>query len=347
MRESAAACQVMVSLGGMYREFFGGTLDTPARAILAEAVEIADRLADPYSVNLPWVELGHVAYSDDLYEDAIDCWTRALRAAQSVRNHERTADGFNRLAQAFIAAGRLDEGERALAEAMEAAKVLPDTLGGRRDKEMYIRRHLGMLRQAAGDLDGAIAVLAESAATYRARRSTNGLFRTLLMLADCLYERGARSEIDVLRPELEDLAGRTRMADWIARWQCLVGHLAVDDWRAAGDAAVTAYGDALVTAVRWNARTLDHTATRILWRLSLLEASDGHERPSNVLAGLRAQWRTVRIDNVPMPDVVAAARGRDPRDPSRVSHDADFLSNRKGIASLSWSRRPPRLWEGL
>jgi tetratricopeptide (TPR) repeat protein len=73
------------------------------------------------------------------------------------------ANALNRLAQAFMAREELDNAEKVLTSAMEMAKRLPDTLGAGKDKEMYIKRHFGILYQMRGEYERAIKYYSESA----------------------------------------------------------------------------------------------------------------------------------------------------------------------------------------
>ena len=340
LEESAAASQVLAALGGLGREHFGGA----RLALLERSLEIAQKVGEPFATYSAYVELGHYYFSVAAYGQAEDLWRRALTMAQSSQSPERIADAHNRLAQALMASDRLDEASIALDAAMEAASQLPDTLGGRRDKEMYIKRHLGMLHHAKGDFETAIRYLSASTKTYRQRKSTHGLFRNVVLLSECLYDAGSYAQIGELTRDGDNLAARSKMGDWVSRWLILKGNLALDSSADQGvDRGVVAtYGEALLVGSRWSVEALDQAAGRILWKLRAMADGGAPERAAAIAGSLREFWREASQDR-------RAALTTAPRRPTELSGlrtHAQRLLDGDPVEALHGAPRP-MLWDGL
>ncbi len=351
LEETAAGCRVLVDLGAMGREHHGGERSDQARlGLLEQALGIARKVGDPFGAYSAYVELGHLHFNRDCYSEAEEMWREALRMAVLSQNPGRIADAHNRLAQALLGSGRFDDAQSELDSAMEAASRLPDTLGGRRDMEKYIRRHLGMLQHARREFGAAIATFSESTKTYRDRKSINGLFRNLVLLAECLYEAGDPSRIKELTAEGDDLAVRSGMGDWVCRWLVLNGNLRLDE-RAldAGSVAEVAqlYRDALVAGLEWNYRTLDWTAARILWKLSTMTEPDEEGRARAVLTDLADTLWDVQIHGEPISVVLARKRAAEARGSSARKDDADLLFGWSPGLAVPRPRRLPMPWDGL
>lgn len=349
-RDTSAGCQILLTLAGLHRDLLGGTSIEAAQSAVREAADISSRIGDPYSTLSALLELGQMQYAVDDYDGALDAWGRGLQIARSMRNAERTADMLNRHALGLIAESRLPEAQRTLDEAMVVAGSLPDTLGGRRDKEMYIRRHYGLLYLATGDLAAATDILEQSANTYRARQSTNGLFRTLVLLAESQYQEGSHEKVEGLVEEIREVASRTSLAGWVARWRVLEANRMVDSWIASrGELgpAIATYLEALVIALRWNPWTVDQVGAQIVVKIGSIADGAGVEPASEVLATLRARWKAARLAGRPLADVRRDALLGDMPGFGNVTGDSDFLDNRKGLSAIRHPRRFPRPWDGL
>lgn len=351
LEETAAGCQILVALGAMGREHHGGQRSDQSRlGLLERALAIAQKVGDAFGAYSAYVELGHLHFNRDRYAEAEEMWRQALRMAELSQNPERIADGHNRLAQDLLASGRFDDAQAELDSAMEAASRLPDTLGGRRDKEMYIRRHLGLLHLARREYGAAIATFSESTKTYRDRKSTYGLFRNVVLLAECLYEAGGASRIQELISEGDDLAVRSGLGDWVSRWLVLKGHLRLDAAPLhAGSVADAArlYRDALVAGLEWNYRTLDLAAARVLSKLSATTDPDDEGRGRAVLAHLADNLWDLQIQGEPISVVLARKRTAEASGQSTERDDAGLLFGWGSGLPVPVPRRVPMPWDGL
>ena len=211
---------------------------------------------------------------------------------------------------------------------------------------MYIQRHMGVLCHETGRCHNAVSVLQRSAATDRRRRSTNSQFRTLVLQAECLYHVGSIDELEALQAELAEVASRTSLGDWVARWECIDGHIRMDRWLE-GSVSVTevtgAYIAALVSGLGWSRDALDGVASRILWRVSLIPGGQA-DCARELIEHLRLAWhRSLSEGQIPSESHDAARR----KVASRPAANAEFLLDQRPAAQVLATRSEPHAWEGL
>ncbi len=266
--ESLAGCMILLNLAHTYPH---PSIDK--EKLLKRALDISHKIEEPLCRYNAFVELGHLYLTSQRYSKAKKMWLKALNVANACRNDERIAEAFNRVAQSLIAIGELPEAENHLNAAMKTAKRLPNTLGGFKDKEMYIKRHFGVFHYISGDCNEAIKYLNESAKTYRKRKSTNGFLRTLVLLAECLYEIGGHSELKSIIFEIEKVASKASIMDFVARSIVLRANILLDNLNNHTDHSqlnkvLQMYQKAIKTALECNVYALDDTIDRILWKLN-------------------------------------------------------------------------------
>ncbi len=341
MEESAAGC---IILSAVASTFFA---EPTKRIELAKrALEISQRIGAPFFAYNPYVELGHVYLDIGDYPKAEMAWRAALEIAKKHSNDARIADALNRLAHALMAMGRLSEAEEVLNSAMTAAKQLPETLGAGLDKQMYIKRHFGMLYQMRKDYDKAIQYYSESAQIYRQRRSTGGRLRTLVLLAGCLFEAGRGHEIGNLVQEIEQCATPLRNSEMAASWQAIQGHLLMSqaiNGESQADAAVTKYGEALKTALEAHITGVYEIANRIFWRLGLLK-SDANLTMPYVLQGLTEFWKQGRSGDQSLISLESEKRRKFIGGSTEIYLAPDLLSQFDTALKQGLLRRTPAPW---
>jgi tetratricopeptide (TPR) repeat protein len=291
--ESAAGCIVLSAIAS-------SLTDEPIKKeeFAKRALEISQRIGEPFYAYSPYVELGHLYLDTGEYAKAEEMWRAAVALAQKFHNDARIADSLNRLASALMAQGKLGEAEEVLNSAMEAAKRLPDTLGAGQDKEMYIKRHFGILYQTKGEYDKAIQYYSESAQIYRQRHSIGGRLRTLGLLANCLYGAGRYDQIGQLRPEVESLMPKMQSNEIVASWLIVQGHMLLDDaleYKVDLSVAIEKYCDTLRVALEGNhIIALDEMLNRIFWKLEKVIAIGKRQEAILVLQGLLRYWKEGR-----------------------------------------------------
>lgn len=340
--ESVAGCIVLSAIASTY-------FAEPAKKIeLAKrALGISQRIGEPFFAYNPYVELGPVYLDVGDYFNAEMAWRAAQEIAQKYSNDARIADAFNRLAHALMAMGRLSEAEEVLNSAMTAAKRLPDTLGAGRDKEMYIKRHFGMLYQMRKEYDKAIQYYSESAQIYRERRSTGGRLRTLVLLAGCLFEASHRQEIDSLAQEIEACATQLKISEMVAGWQTVQGHLLVGDGikaRTQIDEVVAKYGEALKTALQSHITVVYEIVNRIFWRLSLLVSADAEAEAVLILRKLIEFWKDGRIEDKSLLTLESEKRQRFIGGSDEIHLESHVLTQFEIALTQGLPKRRPSPW---
>jgi tetratricopeptide (TPR) repeat protein len=343
MEETAAGCIIISAVASTY-------FDEPSKRIQLNkrAIDISKRIGEPFIAYNPYVELGHVYLDIGDYLKAEKSWRAALDIAEKYSNDARIADAFNRVAHALMATGRLLEAEEVLNSALTAAKRLPDTLGAGRDKEMYIKRHLGMLYQMRGEYDKAIQYYSESVQIYRERRSTGGRLRTLVLLAGCLFEVGRHQDVGSLAQEIEQCAAQLRISEMVAGWQAIEGHLlisdSIDGRTGIVDDAIAKYGEALKTALRAHTPVVYEIINRIFWRLDLLTKTETEQDVIRVLQGLVEYWKGSRIEGRSLLEVETEKRQKFTRGREKISIEPPVLTQFETALTQGLPKRKPAPW---
>lgn len=274
--------------------------------LLQEALDIGREISVRAHVYEAYVQLGHLYLEVGDNVASQEAWQSATKIAEEAGNEALIADSYNRLAHALMGQQRLTEAGEVLQRAMRSAEQLPDTLGARRDKVMYIQRHMGTLAHMQGECATAVELYSDSADTYRERRSTNGLIRTLVLQAGCLYESDRQEDLDVLVPEIDKLAanikGRTsKVGEVLAAWSTIQGHMLLDRIDADGVTQVVArkYSGAMITALGVQVAVMDEIVERILWKLSLARLQGHRAIAESMLTSTIDFWNTSQNGSSP------------------------------------------------
>lgn len=275
----------------------GGYYDEPAECerLLLRALSISEKIREPFFAYEPYIALGHMYLAQRKFTEAESAWKAAVKIGESIQNDSMIANALNRLAHAFMAKGELDNAEKVLTSAMETAKRLPGTLGAGRDKEMYIKRHFGILYQMRGKYEKAITYYSESAQIYRERKSIGGRTRTLVLLAGCLYEANRQDMLISIRPEIEELIPKLGLHEVVAGWLVILGHIAIDDAIKNNQAlnnGIEMYKESMKTALRGSVPVMDEILNRIFWKLNLISRAGYKEFVPTILNALLDFWLT-------------------------------------------------------
>lgn len=306
--ESTAGCMVLLDLAGTYSH-----PSIAKEELTKRALHISHNIGEFLCEYNSHVELGHIYFTRQEYPKAKEMWLKALEIAKTCKNYERIADAFNRLAQSLIAMGELHKAKSYLNSAVKAAERLPDTLGGFKDKEMYIKRHFGVLHYISGNYDKAIKYLGESAETYRKRKSLNGFLRALVLLAECFYEIGSYCELKSVMAEIEKVTSKASLRDFVARSLVLRGDILLDDLIDYADhlklnKILEMYKEAIRNALECNYNSLDDTIDRILWKLKGYLNQEGDVIGVFILKELIDFWKNEQIDGKFFSDIEGEKR---------------------------------------
>lgn len=259
--ETGVGCLVLKEVARWY-------YDEPSECekLLFRALKISEKIGEPFFAYDPYIELGHLYLAQRKFTEAETMWKAAVKIGESFQNDAMIANALNRLAHAFMAKEELDNAEKVLMSAMETAKRLPDTLGAGKDKEMYIKRHLGILYQMRGEYEKAIKYYSESAQIYRERKSIGGRTRTLVLLAGCLYEANRQEMLISIRPEIEELIPKLGLSEVVAGWLVILGHIAIDDAIKSDQSpnkGIEMYKESMKAALRGPVPVMDEILNRI------------------------------------------------------------------------------------
>jgi len=308
--ESVAGIQVLSRVAMTYLE------DPRKREDLAkQAIQISERLNQPYYAYEPYVELGHFYLNLRLFPQAESAWNNAVRIARQHQNDNNIATALNCLAHVLMATKRFQEAEHILDSAIHAAGKLPNTLGARMDREMYIKRHYGMLFQLTKNYNKSIQYYLESAEIYRKRRSIGGRLRTIALLCGCLYESNQSSKILELTNEIDSLVPNFDSNEIVVSWYTLQGHLLLDTLlhnHSALEPTTQAYVKSLTVGLEANITVLDEVMSRILWatKRHLMNHPQNSSIIRTVLINVAEGWRDGNSQNKPLIEVEKVKRAR-------------------------------------
>jgi len=267
--------------------------------LLLRALKISEKIGESFFAYEPYIELGHLYLAQRKFSEAENMWNAAVKIGESFQNDSMIANALNRLAIAFMAREELDNVEKVLMSAMETAKRLPDTLGAGRSKEMYIKRHMGILYQMRGEYEKAIKYYSESAQIYRDRKSIAGRTRTLVLLAGCLYEANKQEMLISIRSEIEELIPKLGLHEVVAGWLLILGNMEIDDALKSDQSlskGIDMYKDSLKIALRGPVPVMDEILKRIFWKLRLISVESHDELVSTILDTLLEFWLTGKYE---------------------------------------------------
>lgn len=231
-RRFAAACgdpeqwaSMAVNISSLYWRM--GDVEAAAQAARESLALLPPERQSKYRLNALLNQANLLAQSDDLPQ-AIEFFQEAIRAAELHNDSEGAAKAYGLLGSRLIHAGRLDEAERALAEALRIESLLL------RDVTSSLLRTLGRLRREQGDLFAAERLL--DRALDRARIATRVPVWALY------YDRGLTRR---LRHDLEGAYADLHHAIDLAR-RNRTEILPADTFRLGADAYLQAYYSAVV-----------------------------------------------------------------------------------------------------
>lgn len=307
--ETHAACVLLRgSAGLLYKQ---GQIEK-ALGYLSRGLEISGKIKDAYSRYDMLDGLGKIYLMRNCLEEAVRCWRETLELAKSLGNDAMACGALGRLGLAYIAQREFSEALSTLKSAMHKAKKL-----GSEPRVAWISRHFGLLYQAQGRYKEACRYYTESANGYRQRRSTDGLFRTLVLLCDCLYYAGDHEQLRAQLGEMGDLAGRVKLQDWVARWSVIQAHMELDQALESGlnlEAAIIKYTRAMKMALQCHRYILDEVIGRILWRMNVL-ASQGHNEETKIILKRLAEfWKDGMLEDKAFITVEQGEREQEPGD---------------------------------
>lgn len=295
--ETGVGCLVLKEVARWY-------YDEPSESekLLFRALKISEKIGAPFFAYEPYIELGHLYLAQRKFTEAETMWKAAVKIGESFQNDSMIANALNRLAHAYMALGELDNAEKVLMTAIETAKRLPDTLGAGRDKEMYIKRHLGILYQMRGEYEKAIKYYSESAQIYRERKSIGGRTRTLVLFAGCLYEANRQDMLISIRSEIEEVIPKLGLHEVVAGWMVILGHIAIDDAMKDDQSlnnGIEMYKESMKAALRGPVPVMDEILNRIFWKLNLISKAGYNKFVPIILNALLEFWLIGKYEDKP------------------------------------------------
>jgi len=181
-----------------------------ARALAADALKIAERDAHDEARSEALFVLGEVAYIEAAYmgraslDDALEHHERALELRRRIGDHRGESLSLSRIG---VIHERMDEPERARACYEEALRIAEESDFPEGMSRPYV--HIGVAKELAGDMEGALADYRRSVAAVRRAHDVHALSFDLCNVASAGFrvEGDLHAAIELLREAREYAEG--------------------------------------------------------------------------------------------------------------------------------------------
>jgi ATP/maltotriose-dependent transcriptional regulator MalT len=159
--------------------------DPSAKALLDEALSLAQSVQDPFYILLAYSSLGDWAILQDDYATARRYFLEALELRRQLGTRWIIVAGIWQVANIMRLQGDYPQAEPMYAEALSSARALGD-----QRSEAHIALELGDVAIHLGEVERATTLLAESLSSFRKWADPLGIARCLLGFADLRQVHG-------------------------------------------------------------------------------------------------------------------------------------------------------------
>jgi non-specific serine/threonine protein kinase len=159
--------------------------DPSAKALLEEALSLAQRSQDPFSILLSYSSLGDWAILQDDYATARRYFLEALELRRQLGTRWIIVAGLWQVANTMCLQGDYAQAEPMYAEALASARALGD-----QRSEAHIAQELGDVAIHLGDFERATILLADSLSSFHKWADPLGIARCLMGFADLRQVHG-------------------------------------------------------------------------------------------------------------------------------------------------------------
>lgn len=157
----------------------------------------------------------------------------------------------------------------------------------------WANRSLGLLLIGRNEPQSALPLLEKSVEGYRERKATRGLFRSQVVLCECLIALSEYDKVRNLWPEIEELSKRVALGYWTARWRAVQGHCEVVDCldgKAVTLQVVEKYLESLRISMDLSCSLLYQIADQIVARIAWLRRNGRSREAEFIVNGIADAW---------------------------------------------------------
>jgi tetratricopeptide (TPR) repeat protein len=249
---------------------------------LAEAVADARKIGDSRLLAESLNEINYLFQRYDRFEDARLVLQELVEISENSMDKREQGSSYARLGEYLV--DRHDYSETT-AENIDKAISLFNQVKDQQSLA-WANRCKGLLLMGREEPRAALRCLEQSIEDYKSRGTTRGLFRSYVVLCECLVMLGELDKVRQLFKEVDDWGERVALGDWMARWLAVQGDIEIldrsnKDRGVAISLAVSKYSESLEMGMQNSCSLLyqlaDHVAARIR---SLRQAGYAHEAKS-------------------------------------------------------------------
>ena len=257
---------------------------------LNEALKLARKTKSQQQIIDTLNEINYLMQKYDRFDEAEPILKEIIRLSEEISDFREQGLAHARLGEYLINKSEFSDEAR---EHLEKASYLLDKVEDIQSWA-WANRNLGLLFMGRNEPQEALRFLEGSCEGYRKRGSSRGLFRTQVVLCECLVELSDFKKIKGLEAEMEQLDKQVALADYSSRWKATQADCQLSDFSGGEDSILQAqknYIKSLQMAMDYNQCALlfliaDRIAKRIKW-LTKNERSNDAEF---ILNGISQSW---------------------------------------------------------
>jgi hypothetical protein len=257
---------------------------------LNEALKLARKTKNKRLIIDTLGEINYLMQKYDRFDDAEPILKEIIKLSEEISDFREQGLAHARLGEYLI---NKSEFSNEACEHLEKASYLLEKVEDIQSWA-WANRNLGLLYMGRNEPQEALRFLEESCEGYRKRGSSRGLFRTQVVLCECLVELSDFKKIKSLEVEMEQLDKQVALADYSSRWKAIQADYQLSYFSSDKDSVLQAqknYIESLKMAMDYNqCALLFLIADRISKRIRWLTNNERSKDAEFILNGIIQSW---------------------------------------------------------